>query len=88
MYTVFMLIAVPALIIGWIAYAIWMRKVREEEKKQPKPQSQRLVKTKTEIADWAQKMAQYQPPKPKKTYSDEESESGKQDKPGKPERPT
>ena len=88
MYTVFMLIAVPALIIGWIAYAIWIRKVREEEKKQPKPQSQRLVKTKTEIADWAQKMAQFQPPKPKKTYSDEESESGKQDKPGKPGQPT
>jgi hypothetical protein len=83
-----MLIAVPALIIGWIAYAIWMRKVREEEKKQPKLQSQRLVKTKTEIADWAQKMAQFQPPKPKKTYSDEESESGKKDKPGKPEQPT
>ncbi|MHC4510617.1 MAG: hypothetical protein ACYTAO_16955 [Planctomycetota bacterium] len=73
MYKVFMLIAIPALAIGWIAYALWLRKIREEERHQPKPQSQRLVKSKTEVSDWAQKMAQFQPPKPKKTYDDEES---------------
>ena len=66
MYTIFMIIAVPALIIGWIAYAMWIRKVEEEEKKQPKPQSERLVKTKSEISDWAQKMAKFKKPERKK----------------------
>jgi hypothetical protein len=70
-----MLIALPALVIGWIAYAMWERKMREEEKKQPKQESKRLTKTKTEISDWAQKMAAYQPPKIKKKYDDEESEN-------------
>ena len=54
-----MLIAVPALIIGWVAYWLWMRKIIEEEKKQPKKQSQRLTKTKSEISEWAQKMANF-----------------------------
>ncbi|MHC4324431.1 MAG: hypothetical protein ACYSUX_09180 [Planctomycetota bacterium] len=75
MYKIFMLIALPALVIGWIAYAMWERKMREEEKKQPKQESKRLTKTKTEISDWAQKMAAYQPPKIKKKYDDEESEN-------------
>ena len=65
MYKIFMLIAVPALIIGWVAYAYWMRKVCEEEKKQPKQESQRLKKTKSEITDWAQKMAQFKKPERK-----------------------
>ena len=85
MYKLFMLIALPILAIGWVAYALWMRKVLEEEKKQPKPESQRLTKTKGEISDWAQKMAAYQPPKIKKKYSDEESEDQQQDNPNKPE---
>jgi hypothetical protein len=85
MYTVFMLIAIPALAAGWIAYAIWLRKVREEEKNQPKPQSQRLVKTKSEVADWAQKMAQYKPPKIKRKGEDEDSTDVKTDKPEKAE---
>lgn len=80
MYKVFMLIAIPALAIGWIAYAWWLRKIREEEKNQPKPQSRRLVKTKTEVSDWAQKMAQFKPPKPKRTYDDEESTQDAQNK--------
>jgi len=67
-----MLIAVPALVIGWIAYAIWIRKVCEEEKEQPKQESQRLKKTKSEIAEWAQKMAQFKKPEPKKTYDQDE----------------
>ena len=80
-----MLIALPALVIGWIAYALWERKMREIEKKQPKQESQRLTKTKSEISDWAKKMATYQPSKPKKTYSDEESEDQQQNNPNKPE---
>ena len=84
MYKTFMLIALPVLAIGWVAYALWMRKVLEEEKKQPKPQSQRLTKTKSEISDWAQQMAAYKPP-PRKKYSDEEPEDQQQDNPNKPE---
>lgn len=82
MYTIFMIIAVPVLAIAWIAYALWERRMREEEKNQPKPQSQRLVKTKTEVADWAKKMAEYQPPKPKKTWTDEEPSQDQTNKPG------
>jgi hypothetical protein len=80
-----MLIAIPALAIGWIAYALWMRKVLKEEKSRPKPQSQRLTKTKSEVSDWAKKMAAYQPPKIKRKYDDEESEDQQQDNPNKPE---
>jgi hypothetical protein len=84
MYKIFMLIALPVLAIGWVAYAMWERKMREEEKNRPKPQSKRLTKTKSEISDWAQKMAAYEPPKIKKKYSDEESEGQQQDNPNKP----
>jgi hypothetical protein len=85
MYKIFMLIALPALAIGWIAYALWERKMREEEKKRPKPQSERLTKTKSEVSDWAKKMAAYEPPKIKRKYEDEEYEDQQQDKPDKPE---
>ncbi len=56
MYKIFMLIALPLLAIGWIAYAIWIHKIREEEKKQPRQVSKRLQQTRSEIADWAQKL--------------------------------
>ena len=65
MYKIFMLIAIPILIIGWVAYWLYMRKVTEEEKKQPK-ESQRLTKTKSEISEWAQKMASFKKPEIKK----------------------
>ena len=84
-YRVFMLIAIPALAIGWVAYYLWMRKVIEEEKNRPKPQSQRLKKTKSEISDWAQKMAAYKPPKIKRSWEDDESEQNPQDQPEKAE---
>ena len=74
MYKIFMLIAIPALAIGWIAYALWERKMREEEEKRPKPESQRLTKTKSEVSDWAKKMAAYKPPKIERKYDDEEDE--------------
>ena len=48
MYKIFMLIAIPVLIIGWVVYWIWMRKVIEEEKKlsskQPSSETQKLIK--------------------------------------------
>ena len=61
-----MLIAIPAVIIGWVAYWLWMRKIIEEEKKQPKKVSQRLSKTKSEISDWAQQMANFKKPEIKR----------------------
>ena len=79
-----MLIAIPALIIGWIAYWLWQRKIEEEEKNQPKQESQRLTKTKSEVSDWAKKMAAYQPPKRKK-FGDEESQEQQKDNSNKPE---
>lgn len=74
MYKIFMIIAVSVLIIGWVAYGIWIRKVTEEEKKQPK-ESQRLTKTKSEVSDWAKKMANFKKPeikRPPDYYKDNE----------------
>ena len=61
-YKIFMLVALPAVVIGWIAYAMWIRKVREEEKNRPRPESKRLTQTKSEVSDWAKKMAQFEKP--------------------------
>jgi len=68
MYKLFMLIALPILAVGWIIYALWERKMRAEEKKRPKQVSQHLHKTRSEVSDWAKKMTEFQPPKRKKTY--------------------
>lgn len=70
-YKIFMLIAIPAIAIGWIAYAIWIRKIEEEEKKQPKQSSERLQKTKSEISDWAKQMAQFKKPTYKRPDEDD-----------------
>jgi hypothetical protein len=60
-----MLIAIPALIIGWAAYAIWMHKVHKEERDVPQ-ESERLSQTKSEISDWAKKMSDFKKPEIKK----------------------
>ena len=73
LYKIFMLIAIPALVIGWGTYWWWMRKIEEEEKNQPKQISKRLTQTKTEVSDWAQQMADFKPPERKK-FDDEELE--------------
>ena len=73
MYKIFMLIAVPALIIGWVAYANWMRKVLEEEKKQPKQISQRLQQTKSEVTDYAQKLKDFKKPTRKTPDQDDQA---------------
>ena len=62
MYKVFMIIALPALAIAWFAYWLWARKMDEQEKNQPKPVSQRLKKTRSEVSDWAKKMATHESP--------------------------
>jgi hypothetical protein len=72
MYKIFMLIAIPVLVIGWVAYWLYMRKVIEEEKKQPKKESQRLTKTKSEVSEWAQKMANFKKPEIKKPPNQDE----------------
>lgn len=74
MYKIFMLIALPVLAIGWIAYAIWIKKVTEEEKKMPKQESERLTKTKSEIADWAQQMANFKKPTHKQPDTNNQDE--------------
>ncbi len=66
MYKIFMLIALPVLAVAWIIYALWERKMRIEEKNQPKQVSEHLKKTRSEVSDWAKKMAQFQPPKHEK----------------------
>ncbi|MHC4627670.1 MAG: hypothetical protein ACYTDV_11865 [Planctomycetota bacterium] len=72
-YKIFMLITVPALAIAWIAYWWWIRKIAEEEKNQPRQVSKRLSQSKSEVSDWAQKMADFKPPEYKK-FQDDESE--------------
>lgn len=62
LYKVFMIVAIPALIIGWIVYWLWQRKIEEEEKNKPKQVSQRLTKTRSEVTDWAKKMAEFESP--------------------------
>ena len=74
LYKIFMLIAVPALVIGWIVYWLRERKIAEEEKNQPRKESQRLTKSKSQVSDWAQKMAEYKPPS-RKFESDDKPES-------------
>ena len=67
MYKIFMLITIPILLIGWVAYWLWQRKLDEEEKKEPgKKESERLTKTKSEISDWAKKMSDFKKPEIKK----------------------
>jgi hypothetical protein len=58
MYKIFMIVMIPVLAIGWYLYWRWDKKMEEEEKKQPKPVS----KTKKEVTDWAQKMANFESP--------------------------
>jgi len=65
MYKIFMLIALPIIGIGWIGYAIWLHKIRKEEKTRPKQVSQRLSKTRSEISDWAARMKSAESPREK-----------------------
>jgi hypothetical protein len=57
LYKVFMVVSIPAIIIGWVVYWLWNKKIEEEEKNRPKPVSKRLTQTRNEISDWAKKMA-------------------------------
>ena len=61
-FTVVMTIAVVLLAAGWTAYGIYEYKMRQKEKNQPKQVSEHLQKRKTEVTDWAKKMAQWESP--------------------------
>jgi len=81
LYKIIMIVGVIAVAGGWIAYAIWDYKMRQEEKKQPPKRSERLEKTQSEISDWAKKMAQFKSPAPpKKPVPKPSSEGDEQDK--------
>ena len=74
-YAIIMIIAVIGVGAGWIAYFLWDRKMRQEEEKQPKPQSQRVQKTKSDLSDWAKKRAEYKGP-PKRPTEGQKTDNG------------
>ncbi len=63
MYKIFMIIMVPAIIIGWVVYWLRERKLDAEEEQNPKKNiSVKLEKTRGEVSDWAQQMADFKKP--------------------------
>jgi len=74
-YAILMTIGVPVVVLGWIAYFLWDRKMRKEEEKEPRPQAARVQKTKSEVSDWAKKMAEFKGP-PKRPSQGERAENG------------
>ena len=77
MYKIFMIIGVIVVGVGWIAYFIWDRRMQKQEAMEPKPQSEHLKKTKSEVSDWAKKMAEFKSPAPpKKPAGGEKAENG------------
>jgi len=75
MFKIFMIIAVLLLAAGWIAYGIWIHKIREEEKKQPREASKRLQQTRSEVADYAQKLKDFKKPTRKPSDQDEPNQN-------------
>ncbi len=73
-YAIFMIVGLIIVVGGWTAYLIWDYKQRQEEAKQPKPQSEKLQKTKSEVSDWAKKMAEFKGP-PKRPTGGEGAQS-------------
>ncbi len=66
LYKIFMIVGVIVVVVGWAAYFLWDYKMRKEEAKQPKQRGEQLVKSRSEVADWAKKMAEFKSPAPKK----------------------
>ena len=58
-----MIIAIPVLGAAWLGYWLWNRKALKEEKSQPRQKSERLQKTNSEIAEWAQKIKEAESPR-------------------------
>ena len=74
-YWIIMMIGIPLVIGGWIAYFLWDYRQRKEEEKQPKPQAAKVQKTKSELSDWAKKMAEFKGP-PKRPTQGQSTENG------------
>ncbi|MDH7599121.1 MAG: hypothetical protein QHH07_05735 [Sedimentisphaerales bacterium] len=74
MYKIFMAIAVPALIVAWIAYFLWQRHLDKIEKQRPRPVSEKLQQRHSEVAEWAAKMAAFKPPKPPVSQQDDQTD--------------
>jgi len=72
-----MILAVVGLALAWAIYGYYEYKARQEEKKQPRQVSERLQKTRSEVVDWAKKLAEFKPPLPKKPAEQDKSEPGK-----------
>jgi hypothetical protein len=75
MYKIFMIVSVIVVGGGWIAYAIYDYKMRQIEKNEPKKGSVRLEKTKSEMSDWAKKMAAYKKPEFKRPKQDDQTDN-------------
>jgi hypothetical protein len=74
-YALLMIIGIPVVILGWVAYFIWDYKQRKEEEKLPKPASAKVQKNKSELSDWAKKMADFKGP-PKRPAQGQQTENG------------
>jgi len=74
-YAMIMIVGIIVVGGGWAAYFLWDHKQRKEEEKQPKPQSARVQKTKSEVSDWAKKMAEFKGP-PKRPAGGEKTKNG------------
>jgi len=74
LYKILMIVGVIVVAGGWIAYAIWDYRLRQEEKKQPKKRSVRLRKTQSEVSDWAKKMAEFKKPVAKRQARGDQSD--------------
>jgi heme/copper-type cytochrome/quinol oxidase subunit 2 len=61
-YAIFMIVGAVVVVGGWAAYFLWDYKQRKEEESQPKPQSPQVKKAKSELSDWAKKMAEFKGP--------------------------
>ncbi|MCX5644704.1 MAG: hypothetical protein NTZ17_08455 [Phycisphaerae bacterium] len=74
-YAIFMILGVLVVGAGWIAYYLWDRKMNKEEESQPKPQTERRQKTKSEVSDWAKKMAEFKGPPKRPTQGEKTGDS-------------
>lgn len=62
MFWKLIILAVVILALCWVAYGIWAYRERTLEKQRPKVRSQRYVKAKNSMADYAKKLAEFKSP--------------------------
>jgi hypothetical protein len=77
-YAIFMIIGMILVGGGWLVYWLHERKLDKEEANRPKPRSERLQKTHSELSDWAKKMGEYKGPAlpPKKHIDHDKTQNG------------